>query len=459
MSEDNKFNNVSLIQLSNYVRPEIQESRYREWVLNGENNSFFDYIIDRYNGSPTNESIINVYDKLLFGRGIRLEGEDIPYEGLYEIFQPREIRKCLTDYKLFGMYSMQLVRSVGGGIAAIEHIPINKLGMEKANDKGEIDAVYYCNDWHRSMVKKPKRIPMFKGKMTDKLMVKVVKPYQAGMYYYSNPDYLAGLQYAHIEEEISNFSINHIQNGLSFGYIININNGSNIQPEQKEEIERLIKQKLTGSPNAGKFILSFNDSKEFEITVTRLEVNDAHNQWESLREDAKYQILTAHGVTSPLLFGMPSATGFGSNADELNVASKLLQDYQITPKQEFFIDELKLLLELNGLETNLEFIPLRESYTLEDEQENENQEEENAIEDENVQDEDAQNLGLSEDTELSCKHVDLEALFEKGEDLDLDEYELVDERAVDDITITEKSLNTVFQFAKPPRNNPFARSS
>jgi len=408
--------NIQLFQLSNYVKPDIQENYGRKWVTNGKDNSFFNYVIDRYNGSPTNESIINVYSNLLFGQGIVKKGETDLYDELNELFSKQEQRKTLKDCKLFGMFAIKLVRSVGGGIAMMKHFPVDKLAMEKANDKGEIDNVYYSFDWSNTQKYRPQPMPIFKGKMTEKEMILLYKPYQSGSFYFSYPDYMAGLQYAEIEEEISNFSINHIQNGLSFGYVINMNNGGALSEEQKADIEFRIKQKLTGSPNAGKFILSFNDGKDAEVTIEKLDVNDAHNQWESLREDAKYQLITAHGVTSPLLFGMSSATGFGSNADELNVASKLLQDYQISPKQEQFLDAIKPALELASLETDLEFLPLRDSYVdATEEVEQEIVVEDNAVEDLEEEVELSQHICLADENEATPELA--EHLITFGEDL------------------------------------------
>ena len=281
--------------------------------------------------------------------------------------------------------------------------------------------VWYSFDWKKKYKYKPTPIPLFNGRMTDKEMILLIKPYQAGNYYYTYPDYLSGLQYCAIEEEISNFSYNHIKNGLSFGYVINFNNGASVSAEQKDEIERRIKEKLAGSENAGKFVLSFNDDKEHEVTVMPLDVNDAHNQWESLRDDAKYQILTAHGAY-PNLFGIKSESGFANNADELNVQSKLLQDYQIVPKQEIFIDMLKPAFELAGLETDLEYLPLRETYSSENDDE--------VIEDETVNDEEE----VEEiNTELSkaikeCPTAD--ELINLADE-DLEGWECVDERDVD----------------------------
>ena len=440
---DRKADNITLIQLSNYVKPEVKEHLGRKWVLYGEKNQFLKYIIDRYNGSPTNESIINVYSELLYGKGIVINGQDELYKELFEVFPKREVRKCLKDFKLFGQYAMQILRAKGGGVAKIMHVPFEKIGMEVSDEEGDINNVYFCEDWTNVYKYKPEKYPIFKCKLTEPIMIKVVQPYTAGQFYYANPDYLAGLQYAELEEEISNYSISHIKNGLSFGYIINFNNGAALSDEQKSKIETKIKDKLTGSTNAGKFILSFNDGKDAEVTVVPLEVNDAHSQWEFLSREAMTKLLTAHGVTSPLLFGLTSASGFGSNADELDTASRLLQDYQITPKQDIFLDELASIIELNGLETDLTFLPLRETYKS-----TETQPQQEVV-DEIVDEEEPQ-----EDVEVEMsKHEDFSftnELIALGEEIDSNEWELIDDRRCDEITLNENNLNTVFQFATTP---------
>jgi hypothetical protein len=81
-----KGGDITLVNLSNYVRPQVEEHIGRKWVLNGKKNWFFQYIIDRYNGSPTNESVINVYNELLYGKGISINGQDDIYEDLSNIF-------------------------------------------------------------------------------------------------------------------------------------------------------------------------------------------------------------------------------------------------------------------------------------------------------------------------------------------------------------------------------------
>jgi len=434
-------NDIKLINLSSYVKPDVKEHNGRKWVLNGEKNSFPQYVIDRRIGSPTNGSILEVFCELLYGKGLAVKDSYEVYDELVEIFPKREQRKCLNDFETFGYYFMQILRGKGPEkkIAKILHLPAEKIGRDKMDANGDINGAWYCDDWTNTNKYKPKFIPEFKGKLTESLMVKSVVPHQQGQNYFALPNYIQGLQYAEMEEEISNYCINHIKNGLSFGYIINFNNGSALTPEQKNDIERMIKQKLTGSTNAGKFILSFNDNKEAEVSVVPLDVNDAHNQWDFLTKEARQQIITAHGAY-PNLFGINNGNGFSNNADELDVQSKLVQDYQITPKQSYFIDELAELLEVNGLETDLYFIPLRDSYKS-----TEQSEAQGTVTDETVDENELEN----DDVRLS-EHFNVENLIELGEDVS-DDWEIIEERRCDEITLNETQLNTVFEFANVPK--------
>ena len=441
-------NDIKLIQLASYVRPEVKEHYGRKWVLNGDKNQYPQYVIDRRIGSPTNGSILEVFCELLYGKGIAKGEEDKIYDELAEIFPKREQRKCLNDFETFGYYFMQILRSKGTDkkIAKILHLPVEKMGRHKMNDKGEINGAWYCEDWTNTHKYKPISIPEFKGKLDAPIMVKSVVPHQQGQTYFSLPNYIQGLQYAEMEEEISNYCINHIKNGLSFGYIINFNNGSNLTPEQKNDVERMIKEKLTGSNNAGKFILSFNDSKEVEVTVVPLQVADAHEQWEFLTKEARQQIITAHGAY-PNLFGINDGNGFSNNADELDVQSKLVQDYQINPKQEFFIDELAELLKFNGLETDLRFLPLRDTYKSTEAEEEEEKVEDKVVDENELEEDDVR---LSKHICLSSSNAD--QLIQLGEDVS-DEWELIDDRRCDEITLSEIQLNTVIELAQVPKTS------
>ena len=164
------------------------------------------------------------------------------------------------------------------------------------------------------------------------------------MDYFALPSYQSCLQYADLEEQISNYSINHMRNGLSTGYIINIPDSYNLDDEAKSEIEKKIKRKLTGSSRAGTFMINFANGENSEISVTNLEVNDAHKQWESLNEISQSKILTAHEVVSPMLFGVKDSSGFSSNADELAESERQTIERVVQPKQDSITDAFEEIL-------------------------------------------------------------------------------------------------------------------
>ena len=84
------------------------------------------------------------------------------------------------------------------------------------------------------------------------------------------------MPYAELEEEVANYHINNIQNGLSPSMLINFNNGVPSE-EERRQIEMQIANKFSGTNNAGKFILAFNDNAESKATLETVQLSDAHN--------------------------------------------------------------------------------------------------------------------------------------------------------------------------------------
>ena len=177
------------------------------------------------------------------------------------------LRKVTSDLKLMGQAAFQIIYSQGGNeIAQVEHMPIQTLRAEKCNEEGDIEGYYYCADWENlGPNEDPERFAAF-GTSNESIEILVVRPYRAGFYYYSPVDYQGGIPYAELEEEVANYHINNIKNGLAPSMMINFNNGVPDE-EERMEIERKIREKFSGSSNAGNFILAFNESKELAASI------------------------------------------------------------------------------------------------------------------------------------------------------------------------------------------------
>jgi len=357
------MSDIKLITLTNYVRPPLMEDKSRDWVMNGRLNQYYNYIIDRNNGSPTNASINESYTTLIYGKGLRTSSGALGAEGwgrLQTILRPRELRKMVRDFQVFGEFSFEIIESKGGELHSLTHVPKEMLIPAIANEKNEIEKYWFSRNWQKytDIDYTPISFPAFGAQKGNSMFV--ARPYTVGNEYFGSPDYSSGLVYAEIEEELSNMYISSIKNGLSAGYIINIPNGTNYTPEEKEEFERQVKKKLTSSSNASNFIISFND-QEVAIDVTPFPVNSSvHKQWDTLTEQAKTQLMTAHRVISPSLVGLSSASGFSSVADEMDMSERQTIKRVIKPKQDFIIEALEEVLVHYGINLDLYFAPLTE---------------------------------------------------------------------------------------------------
>ena len=429
---------LGIVNLSNYTSPEIKEVRNKDWVSYGYDNDYYQYLIDRYNGSPTNNAIINGLSEMIFGKGLNATDSNRKpeeYAQMISLFKKDNVRKFCYDLKLMGQCAIQVIYSKDRKkIAQVEHLPIETIRAEKVSEtSGEVEAYYYHSDWQNLKPSEaPKRIPAF-GKSNQAIEILCVKPYRAGFYYYSPVDYQGSLQYAELEEEISNYHLNNIKNGLAPSMLINFNNGIPNE-EERELIEKRIYDKFSGSSAAGKFILAFNDNTESSASLEPVQLSDAHNQYQFLSDESSKKILVGHRIVSPMLFGIKDNTGLGNNAEELKTASILNNNVVIKPFQQLLIDSFDQILAFNGISLSLYFETLQPLEFNED-----------VIDDENITDEQKEEetgVELSEQVPSftdKLKNDWLKNLEQLGEEENLEDWELV---SVEDTEDEPEEFNT-----------------
>lgn len=351
------MNNVHILNLSAYNSPVIVESKNKEFVEYGQDNNYFQYLIDRFLYSTTNNAIITGVTNMIYGKGIDATDSNRKpneYAQMRSIIKPQCLKKVSLERKLLGMAAMQVVY-LNGKVKMVEHFPMHTLRAEKCNDKGEIEAWYYHPDW--SKYKKGdelKRIPAFGYGNGKEVEIYIVKPYLSGYHYYTPIDYSGALPYAKLEEEVSDYLINDVMNGFSGTKVINFNN--NIPPEEKrEEIAGDVKRKLTGA-KGDKVIVSFNASQENKTTVDDIPLNDAPAHYEYLSKECFEKLVVGHRITSPMLLGIrDTGGGLSNNADEIETATRLFDNIVIRPYQIEIIEALDEILAVNGIALNLYF--------------------------------------------------------------------------------------------------------
>jgi hypothetical protein len=355
---------VKVINLSGgYILPKISESTksrnaYVEYGIESMDD-FFTTLIKRYETSPTNQACIDGCTDLIYGKGVKAKDKLDLEEYLYTLTTNDEIRKIVFDYKLFGNAAIQCVFDQSRTrIINFYHLPIDTIRAEKVNDEGIIPGFYYSADWSNRKIK-PKYIPAFgQNEYEDDVQVIYMKRYAPGKFYYGIPDYYSSIQYCAVEEEVSNLHLNNILNNFMPSTIINFNGGVP-GVEEQQLVEASIANKFVGSTNAGRFILSFNDNPEYKTTVEMLRPENLHQQYDFIAEEASRKIMLAHRITSQMLFGIKTAAGFSSNADELKTSYEIMLALVIQPFQEEIVTTIQGILEFNNVDGEaLYFAPL-----------------------------------------------------------------------------------------------------
>ena len=355
-------NGIGVINLATYTSPKIVEVKTQEWVYYGEDNNYFGYLQDRINGSPTNNAIVNGISQMIFGKGLdatdkALKEED--YAQAMLLFDNDTVERLCYDLKAMGQCAVQVVYSIDKSrIVECNHFPVETLRSGKCNEDGEVEVYFYADDWTKiNRSNKPSEIPAFGfGNGGEEILY--IKPYKTGFYYYSPVDFQGCLQYCELEEEVSNYHLNNILQGMSPSMLINFNNGTPTETEQRD-IERNIQNKFSGTSNAGRFILSFNDSNNYGATIDPVQLSDAHNQYQFLADETMRKIMVGHRIISPMLLGIKDNTGFGNNADELQTATVLMENTVIRPFQNLLIKYFNKILAVNSISLNLYFKTLQ----------------------------------------------------------------------------------------------------
>ena len=349
----NKEVNLSVFGLKgNNSLPIVTEdtrTRYG-WIPFGINghDDFFDAVSIAYNQSTTTAACIEGIADLIFGKGIyskRPEFDSI----LQKILPQEDVKRASFDLKLFGNAAFQVYwNDEHTKIIKFYHIPVQTLRAEKIYDNPKIQNYYYCVDWNdQRKIRDKKKIPAFETS-NEKMEILWVKNYTPNLYYYSLPDWISSLQYSIVEAELSNLHTNNILNGFLPMVMLNMNSGVPA-PEERQTIEDLLYAKFTGTNNAGKFMLSFNDDPATKPTIDVIQIDNLHEKFSYVAEYAQDRILVSHRVTSPLLFGIRTANnGFSSQSEEMKTAFSILQTMTIAPFQNVILNTLDYALTCGG---------------------------------------------------------------------------------------------------------------
>lgn len=349
---------VSLVALDRYLETNIvspvEKARTGgEFVEWGDHDAYPRYLFELYQNVPTLRSAIDGTVDFIGGddcscigamwnngRAMNRAGET-PFD---------IVRNIAWNLMTYGGFALQVIRSADGFPVEIYSLDLRYL---RSNKEGTV--FYYSEKFGQPVRSKVMRYPAFQdipnwASLTDAerdehaSSILYVKGEAAGTY--PVPCYAASVKACEIERCIDNFHLNSINNSFTGSVIVNFNNGT---PEDaiKEEIERDVREKFSGHQNGGRIVLSWNENRESQTTVTPIKVEDFGARYDALAKHSRQQIFTAFRA-NPNLFGIPTEN-LGFSSEEYESAFRLYNRVRVRPAQRTIADAFERLYGAGAL--------------------------------------------------------------------------------------------------------------
>jgi hypothetical protein len=346
--------------------PVMLENRSGKYITYGFANEYPYYLLDNYRRSSKHNAIVNGKVNYIMGGGwqagdnltVEQEARFIKFfDGLSSTEDLNDItEKLVLDLELFNGFAVAVTWSKLGTIAKMEHVPFEKIRVDKEEKMFQV-ADWYNDDMMQLFPKVGdiEKIPAFDPENRLGKQLFYYRVYAAGVKHYPLPEYIGGNAWIEADVQVANFHNNNLRNNFWGGYLINFNNGIPT-PEEQGDIERQIKRKFSGTDNAGRFVVTFNDEAANAPTLEPLTPSDMDKQFEVLNKSIQQEIFIAHRVTNPALFGVKTEGQLGGRT-ELVEAYELFKATYVNDRVRKVERMINYLGSFNGVE-GMELIPV-----------------------------------------------------------------------------------------------------
>jgi hypothetical protein len=342
------------------------ENRSGKYITYGFANEYPYYLLDNYRRSSKHNAIVNGKVNYIMGGGWQA-GDDLTveqqarfikfFDGMSSTEDLNDItEKLVLDLEIFNGFAVAVTWSKLGTIAKMEHVPFEKIRVDKEEKMFQV-ADWYNDDMMQLFPKigDIEKIPAFDPENRLGKQLFYYRVYAAGVKHYPLPEYIGGNAWIEADVQVANFHNNNLRNNFWGGYLINFNNGIPT-PEEQGDIERQIKRKFSGTDNAGRFVVTFNDEAANAPTLEPLTPSDMDKQFEVLNKSIQQEIFIAHRVTNPMLFGVKTEGQLGGR-NELVEAYELFKATYVNDRVRKVERMINYLGSFNGVE-GMELIPV-----------------------------------------------------------------------------------------------------
>lgn len=326
-------------------QPFIDKATRRDWVRFGYDNLYPQQCIDLANESPLQKAILENKLSYMYGAG--------PQEIVDTITQPNVkdtwgelLYKCMVDYTYLEAFAVQVIISKSGDRYIFYHQPVDQVRLGQYNQHNFIEKAYLCSNWakaNRDLIAEIKMWGTEQPKKGERYLM-YFKKHKVGEYYYAIPSWMSAANYIAADASLSQYYNNYIKNNFSSNMVIKF--PTEPDEDKKKELYDNLMSSFGGSHNAGNILLLFGENGVIpEISPVESVNADLYN---SVADTIKLAIVSANRLTSPILAGIATSSGFSSKSDEIIAATVQYRLTVINSDRQFILNEFNNFLSMNG---------------------------------------------------------------------------------------------------------------
>jgi hypothetical protein len=355
---------TSLSFSKQYQLPIEEKDSQRGFIKWGKKNDYPFFLIELLQGSAWHQGIIKNKTYYIAGGGLEAVSGDLTafLANPFADFDMNEIAQRMAfDFEVFGaMAVIGTWNREGTKVVRWEHMDIDLIRIT------EDERLYYVSDDWSALQQSAEKTnyrsypALNENNRTGSFILYYKEPSkqargEKGIY--PKPPYYGGITAIQTDVDISKFNMYEIQNGFKAGTLINLASG---EPETSEE-ERRIKEQIKGRTqsveDAGEIIITFSNGADEAPTVMPLNGNNLHERYAMTEKSVQQNILVAHSVVAPSLFGIAPNGSF--NAAETDDLFEIYKNTYINSRQKQIEWLMNYMVQLSGAIGTLKLVDVR----------------------------------------------------------------------------------------------------
>lgn len=336
-----------------FILPVEEQDRMLGFIKWGKKNDYPFFLVDLFNGSAWHQGIIKNKTHYIAGGGLEVVSGELArfIANPYSDFNMNEIVEQLAfDYELFGAFAVKGTwNREGTRVAVWEYLAIDAIRISSD------ERMYYLSDdWtvqQQSAEKTNLRtIPALdENNKVGSFVLYYKDPAKKARKehgVYPKPPYQGGITAIQTDVNISKFHMYELQNGFKSGNLITFMDGFPETQEEAESFKNQIKGPASDIENSGDIIITFAPSADQAPKVESLTGNDLDKRYEALESSVQQNILLAHAVVAPSLFGVAPEGSF--NAAESADLFEIFKKTYVETRQKRIEWILNYMVKLSG---------------------------------------------------------------------------------------------------------------